>query len=270
MEEFEGIVLNAGERVISRIEKSKLGMLGGLIVFLLLLVIGIVVYAVTGVFSSAEEYSYSKTMGLTYGSLLIFFGALYFLLVWLSYRHVKLVLTDRRVIGSTGMVSRNNIDIPLSKVDAVNLQRGLFGALFGYYSVQVFSPSTALVSRKKGLVFRYAKNAVTFKNALVEELDRMQNLQNPSAAYGAAYGQSVPPQSGQIAQGMPQAGQAVPPQGAAQPAAAPYLPNAAQPQYGQAGQTVSAPQGASQAQNAPQNGIPPQGGSNVPPQSGGR
>lgn len=73
MEEFEGIVLNAGERVISRIEKSKLGMLGGLIVFLLLLVIGIVVYAVTGVFSSAEEYSYSKTMGLTYGSLLIFF-----------------------------------------------------------------------------------------------------------------------------------------------------------------------------------------------------
>lgn len=63
MEEFEGIVLNAGERVISRIEKSKLGMLGGLIVFLLLLVIGIVVYAVTGVFLPRRSIRTRKRWG---------------------------------------------------------------------------------------------------------------------------------------------------------------------------------------------------------------
>ena len=144
-------------------------------------------------------------------------------------------------------------------------------AASGYITILFMLAAVVLVI-VGGQMLRKVKVAILREEYGLQDGSAAQPQPYPQQPYGyAPDGQPyIPPQNGQFAQGVPQAGQPVPPQGAAQPTAAPYAPTAAQPQYGQAGQTVSAPQGASQAQGAPQNGIPPQGGSNVPPQNGGR
>ncbi len=178
--EYEGITLNDGEEVVCKIVKNPLAALGGVIWFVFFLIIGIVVYASTGAFAppaEPNEYGYAnnglRTVGLTYGSLLIFIGVIILVCVLLSLAHVKLILTNKRVIGTRGVFARDNIDIPLSKIDAVSVKRSFFGSIFGYQSVQVFSPSTATISRK-GSMFGYAKNATEFKNAVVQEIDKFE------------------------------------------------------------------------------------------------
>ena len=144
-------------------------------------------------------------------------------------------------------------------------------AASGYITILFMLAAVVLVI-VGGQMLRKVKVAILREEYGLQDGPAAQPQPYPQQPYGyAPDGQPyIPPQNGQFAQGVPQAGQPVPPHGAAQPTAAPYAPTAAQPQYGQAGQTVSAPQGASQAQGAPQNGIPPQGGGKVPPQNGGR
>lgn len=187
MTQYEGIWLNDGEEVICKLRKSMLAALSGVIGFVIFLILGIVIFATGGVFRvEAEEMMYTgnrtlRIMNIVYGCTFIFMGALILLCVLLSLAHVKLILTNRRVIGSYGVFSRSNIDIPISKVDAINISRSLFGAILGYQSVQVLSPSTTAMSRRgKGAMFRYAKNATEFKNAVLQVIDQLEKKEKPA------------------------------------------------------------------------------------------
>lgn len=200
MTQYEGIWLNDGEEVICKLRKSMLAALSGVIGFVIFLILGIVIFATGGVFRvstpttgevpvEAEEMMQTvnrtvrtfRIMNIAYGCSLIFIGALILLCVLLSLAHVKLILTNRRVIGSRGVFSRSNIDIPISKVDAINISRSLFGAILGYQSVQVLSPSTTAMSRRgKGAMFRYAKNATEFKNAVLQVIDQLEKKEKPA------------------------------------------------------------------------------------------
>lgn len=184
MTQYEGIWLNDGEEVICKLRKSMLAALSGVIGFVIFLILGIVIFATGGVFrAEAEEMMDTglRILYIVYGCTFIFMGAMILLGVLLSLAHVKLILTNRRVIGSYGVFSRSNIDIPISKVDAINISRSLFGAILGYQSVQVLSPSTTAMSRRgKGAMFRYAKNATEFKNAVLQVIDQLEKKEKPA------------------------------------------------------------------------------------------
>ena len=186
MQVFEGITLNDGEEVIGKINKSWLAALGGVIGFLVFLGAGIVIFATSGVFSAPSETDDfagpPSTMGIAYGSLCVVVGVGILIGTLLSIAHVKLILTNKRVIGTRGVFARNNIDVPLSKIDAVSVKRSFLGSLLGYQSIQVFSPSIAAMSRKgKGSTFGYAKNADEFKNAVVQEIDKLERKEQSAS-----------------------------------------------------------------------------------------
>ena len=47
------------------------------------------------------------------------------------------VLTDRRVLAKTGLISRESIELLLSKVEGIQVKQGILGRLFGFGTVIV-------------------------------------------------------------------------------------------------------------------------------------
>jgi|GEM_PF-2895807 len=59
-------------------------------------------------------------------------------LLWLSTRYC---LTDQRIIWRTGMIWRNTVEIPLFKLDHINVKEGLIGRIFHYGDMTLNSAS---------------------------------------------------------------------------------------------------------------------------------
>ena len=60
---------------------------------------------------------------------------------WLRVRSWEYAVTSRRVIGKTGVISRQTFEIPLETVVNVEYSQGLLARLFNYGSVHVSSTS---------------------------------------------------------------------------------------------------------------------------------
>lgn len=55
--------------------------------------------------------------------------------VYLGVRSQQIALTNKRVIGKYGIVSRTVIDMPLSRVSSVLTDQSILGRIFGFGSV---------------------------------------------------------------------------------------------------------------------------------------
>jgi len=49
----------------------------------------------------------------------------------------ELALTDKRVIGKTGLIRRKYVDLPYAAIAVARAQRGLFGILFDYGALTI-------------------------------------------------------------------------------------------------------------------------------------
>lgn len=52
-------------------------------------------------------------------------------------KNVELGVTNRRVIGKTGVFSTNSLDLRLAKLEGVSVSQGLIGSVFNYGSVTI-------------------------------------------------------------------------------------------------------------------------------------
>ena len=64
------------------------------------------------------------------------------LLAWLfpafiRYRTNGLVLTTKRVISRTGVISRRSIDLALTKIEGVSFEQNLFGQILNYGTIVI-------------------------------------------------------------------------------------------------------------------------------------
>lgn len=66
----------------------------------------------------------------------------------------QLALTDKRIVGKTGLFYRSYLSLPYNRVDHIHVQQGIFGALLNYGSVTVFSHDGTR-TRFSGVVFPY-------------------------------------------------------------------------------------------------------------------
>jgi hypothetical protein len=58
--------------------------------------------------------------------------------VWIvRLASVEFAVTERRVIGKVGVISTRSVDLLLTKVESVSINRGVLGAIFGYGTVTV-------------------------------------------------------------------------------------------------------------------------------------
>ena len=68
---------------------------------------------------------------------MILFGVL--LATWLAYSKSEVILTNRRLLFRTGILSRRSGELPLENVESIYISEPLIGRMFGYGTVMVTS-----------------------------------------------------------------------------------------------------------------------------------
>ena len=58
----------------------------------------------------------------------------------------EFVVTSQRVIGKTGLISRNTFEIPLEQGEGLLVRQSLFGRIFGYGSIASSGTGTTTVA----------------------------------------------------------------------------------------------------------------------------
>ena len=97
---------------------------------------------------------------------LIFFIS--FVSAIIKYFSTELAITNKRIIGKSGIFSSAALDAPLEKIDSVITSSGLFGKIFGYGNITI---KTAAESLK----FCHIRKQEEFKRALMAQIDKAED-----------------------------------------------------------------------------------------------
>ena len=85
---------------------------------------------------------------------------------WLvSYFTNNLCITNKRVYGSTGLIKKQELDIPIDKVNTISTSKGLFGTILKYETVTIKSFGD-------GWTFPQVKNAQEIKRVFYEQQEK--------------------------------------------------------------------------------------------------
>lgn len=79
-----------------------------------------------------------------------------------------LAFTNKRLLGKVGLINTKVLDTPLNKINNVSVEQGLCGKIFGYGTI-VVSSSSAQYN------FKGIKNPETFRNRLMEQIDKFDD-----------------------------------------------------------------------------------------------
>jgi uncharacterized membrane protein YdbT with pleckstrin-like domain len=68
---------------------------------------------------------------------LMVLGLLWSVLMWLTYQFSSLTIKEKQVILRTGILVRQTIDVPLSKIESIDIRQSIIGSLFKYGSLVI-------------------------------------------------------------------------------------------------------------------------------------
>ncbi|MDF1683555.1 MAG: PH domain-containing protein [Legionellaceae bacterium] len=71
------------------------------------------------------------------GVLAIFIALAWGGLMWLTYQFSSLTIKERQVILRSGILVRQTIDIPLAKIESIDIRQSIIGSLFQYGSLLI-------------------------------------------------------------------------------------------------------------------------------------
>jgi uncharacterized membrane protein YdbT with pleckstrin-like domain len=66
------------------------------------------------------------------GLLFAAFSLLWIAMTWVTYYFSSLTIKKKQVILRTGIIVRQTIDVPLSKIESIDIRQSLIGSIFGY------------------------------------------------------------------------------------------------------------------------------------------
>lgn len=69
--------------------------------------------------------------------LFVCFGLLWLLMTAVTYHVSSLVLQKKQVIISTGLLVRQTMNIPLVKIESIDIRQSIFGSLFHYGTLMI-------------------------------------------------------------------------------------------------------------------------------------
>jgi uncharacterized membrane protein YdbT with pleckstrin-like domain len=64
--------------------------------------------------------------------LFVVFSLIWMGMTWITYHFSSLTIKNKQVILRTGMIVRQTIDIPLGKIETIDIRQSLFGSIFQY------------------------------------------------------------------------------------------------------------------------------------------
>ncbi len=86
---------------------------------------------------------FSAWLGTTFPSFqevsLVFMlvGLIWSVLMWLTYQFSSLTIKKKQVVLRTGILVRQTIDVPLSKIESIDIRQSIIGSLFKYGSLVI-------------------------------------------------------------------------------------------------------------------------------------
>jgi len=96
------------------------------------------------------------------GAMLAFVLALVLLVVtWLRCRATEIVVTDKRVLYKTGLVSCHTIEMNISKIESVDVRQGMFGRLLDFGTVLIRGTGETLEPLRRVVAPLALRNAIS-------------------------------------------------------------------------------------------------------------
>ena len=135
MSSYAESVLADGEQIVYRAAVSHWKFFLSYLSGVLFVLAGLGVGAAVG-----NQTNASMTMA----AILMVCGIAIVLTAVIRRRTTELVLTDRRIITKRGFVSRDTVEMNLSKVESVQVNQGLLGRILGYGDVTVVGTGASL------------------------------------------------------------------------------------------------------------------------------
>jgi uncharacterized membrane protein YdbT with pleckstrin-like domain len=145
-----------GERVIHAARRSVAATFGGLLVFLILVLVGLgVAYAWSLPAAGLLGTGMLLVVALVLGALLL---ARY---VW--WRNKVYVVTNLRVLKLEGLLSKSHRDASLDKINDLVMNQSILGRLLNYGDVQILTANEA-----SGMTFHRLQDPVAFKRQILQ------------------------------------------------------------------------------------------------------
>ncbi len=135
MSSYVDSVLAEGERIVYRAAISRWKFFLSYFVGNLLLLAGAGVFIANGT---------QTTQSLVMVAVLLVAGAAVILSAVVRRMTTELVLTDRRIITKRGLISRDTVEMNLSKVESLHVNQSLVGRMLDYGDVTVVGTGASL------------------------------------------------------------------------------------------------------------------------------
>jgi uncharacterized membrane protein YdbT with pleckstrin-like domain len=127
--------------------------------------VGPAIYLVLGFLLLLLGFSDDDLAGMgVCGGILFFFAIIAFLNRVLNYFTTEFAVTNKRLIGKTGILRRRSIETMLMKVEGIKVDQPLSGRIFGYGTLMV----TGSGGSKQP--FPYVANAMEIRKQVVSRL----------------------------------------------------------------------------------------------------
>jgi uncharacterized membrane protein YdbT with pleckstrin-like domain len=81
----------------------------------------------------------------------------------------ELAVTNKKVIGKAGFIRRESIDLPLSKLESINIDQGIIGRILGYGRVSIRGVGGNNVS------IPFIKDPLSFRRVVMNLMDQQSS-----------------------------------------------------------------------------------------------
>jgi membrane protein YdbS with pleckstrin-like domain len=162
--------LAPSERIVRRAAFHWLYSLGAWLGFVFMLAAGVIVY-LGGMLLTArlDTGAGPEVPRLILGAVAAVFAAIglwHFLRQMLDKWTTEIAVTDRRLVYKTGWISRRTQEMPVAKLEEVNLRQTVLGRLFGYGRLAISG-----TGGDTALILPEIDDPIAFRRAIAEARD---------------------------------------------------------------------------------------------------
>ncbi len=176
--------LGKDERILARVTHSKAAICGSVIKAVLVIGIMFALFFAIGLLDDSLHSlggvpSWFETFLAVIRVVVIAIGILcgidFILGCALTIKFNQLIVTNKRLLGRSGLISKKVTDMPLMKLDNIQVKNGFFGAIFHYGNLEIISAGTQRVvggNTVNNLKYPYIKNTEEFRRAVLAAIDK--------------------------------------------------------------------------------------------------
>lgn len=100
-------------------------------------------------------------------TMCIFIGFIWIIRDLIAFFTTKLIITNKKITGKTGLINTNQLDSPLNKISGVQVEKSLFGQIFNYGTIKITTASTVFN-------FKYIGNPDEFRTILNNQIEQYE------------------------------------------------------------------------------------------------